>query len=76
MHIKLAMCGNEAAITAYLRDRDAFSSKKRINQPENFPLYFYKLHKALGENVIFEDLLMAGSGYSERKYNESNNFFD
>lgn len=46
---------HEAAITAYLRERDAFSSKKRINQLENFPLYFYKLHRALGEQVIFED---------------------
>lgn len=46
---------HEADIIAYLREKDAFNSKKRINQPEKFPLYFYKLHRALGEKVVFED---------------------
>ncbi len=48
---------HEKKILDYLKDKDLFRSKKRKNIPENYPVYFYKLHKMFGQKIRFEDVI-------------------
>jgi hypothetical protein len=47
----------EKNILNYLKGKDLFKSKRRRDLPENYPVYFYKLHKIYGQEIRFEDVI-------------------
>lgn len=44
----------EAAIIKYLRAKEPGFGKKRLDMPEDYNLYFYRLHRQFGEAVSYE----------------------
>jgi hypothetical protein len=44
---------NEAAIMKYLREKEPGFGKKRLDMPEDYSLYFYRLHKRFGVKVAY-----------------------
>jgi len=44
----------EAPIMSYFREKEFGYRKKRLDLPENYSLYFYRLHRRLGIDVMYE----------------------
>lgn len=43
----------ERAIMAYLREKEFDYRKRRLDLPENYSLYFYRLHRRFGVDVMY-----------------------
>ncbi|MBI4735221.1 MAG: hypothetical protein HY766_04050 [candidate division NC10 bacterium] len=43
----------ERAIMAYLREKEFGYRKRRLDLPENYSLYFYRLHRRFGVDVMY-----------------------
>jgi len=43
----------EAAIIKYLREKEFGYRKRRLDLPENYSLYFHRLHRRFGVDVMY-----------------------